>query len=412
MKPKHLLILAPVALLLIAAAATSRDLVIQSATDTPGVTIIKPGSQTSNLLEVYVGSALKGGVPRAGGYLFPDGSTQTTAAVTALNTLTNGSPLLGGGSKTLFATNAAGARAAIGAQATLIAGDNITIDGTTISASGGGETVWTNSAGIVTPAGGQALTNRLQFVSGAADNATNVAVVVDTKEYWDEAGAALVAVRNFGTNVSYTLPLGGTVVGPNAKQLFSDWYSRQPDQRETLVGMFDLSKGEGREHHIRLEQIDYDDTSATTWFDATILSPGKTNSESVVTLGHQNGVTSKIELFNFIDPDQGDDIQKIELTYRDVAHVSINPTAGASGTAHYLGTAISHTSGSLAAIANNGTSKVSFAFDGATTIAQSADEPAAPAAGYFTLFATNNAGKMVLKVRFPTGASQTIATEP
>jgi hypothetical protein len=70
-------------------------------------------------------------------------------------------------------------------------------------------------------------------------------------------------------------------------------------------------------------------------------------------------------------------------------------------------------SGVISDTKNNGTAKHSIAFDGATTIAQSASEPAAPAAGYFTLFGIDNgSGKMILKVRFPTGASQTIATEP
>lgn len=78
----------------------------------------------------------------------------------------------------------------------------------------------------------------------------------------------------------------------------------------------------------------------------------------------------------------------------------------------FLNATTVQSSGTLFIIYNDGTVKQSVAFDGATTIAQSADEPAAPAAGYFTLFATNNAGKMVLKVKFPTGASQVIATEP
>lgn len=50
---------------------------------------------------------------------------------------------------------------------------------------------------------------------------------------------------------------------------------------------------------------------------------------------------------------------------------------------------------------------------GGITGKQLSAAPSAPAAGYYTLFAIDSGGgKMILKVQFPTGAAQTLATEP
>jgi hypothetical protein len=100
--------------------------------------------------------------------------------------------------------------------------DELTIDGGELKLNGeavgsGGETVWTNSAGIVKPAGGQALTNRLEYVSGAADNSTNVAVVVDTATTWTDG--LLQSWRTGGSDAASLGAFGRIALGRN----FSVW---------------------------------------------------------------------------------------------------------------------------------------------------------------------------------------------
>jgi hypothetical protein len=98
---------------------------------------------------------------------------------------------------------------------------------------------------------------------------------------------------------------------------------------------------------------------------------------------------------------------------RFASDVYLNPNADDGNTIHTLSSSQSLSTGTLLAVQNNWTNKFAVLPSGAVSAARSPAEPAAPDAGYFTLFGIDNGGgKMILKVRFPTGASQTIATEP
>lgn len=78
----------------------------------------------------------------------------------------------------------------------------------------GGSQVWTNIGGVIQPAPGQT-TNVLSFTSGLPDNATNLALVVDTDVPWTELSLdqKLVDVRNFGTNIMGVSIWGGVRAG-------------------------------------------------------------------------------------------------------------------------------------------------------------------------------------------------------
>lgn len=74
-------------------------------------------------------------------------------------------------------------------------------DGTYKSAGGvGGDSIWTNITGYVTMIPGQTATNTLAFTSGAADNATNILLKVDSANYLSASGSLLASFGNAGTN--------------------------------------------------------------------------------------------------------------------------------------------------------------------------------------------------------------------
>lgn len=79
---------------------------------------------------------------------------------------------------------------------------------------GGGDTIWTNISGVVTMLPGQAATNRVAFTSGAANNATNRALIVDTAATWSfTSGAHIADFNNFGTNQTFIRPDGAVFIG-------------------------------------------------------------------------------------------------------------------------------------------------------------------------------------------------------
>lgn len=111
-------------------------------------------------------------------------------------------------------------------------------DGTYKSAGGGGSSPFTNVAGIVQFSPGQAVTNELRVVSGSVDNATNIALRVNTANAWSASGSLLASFGNAGTNVNLTYPEGGILIGRGAQTSFGNLTS------ETLVGVRDLHYGD------------------------------------------------------------------------------------------------------------------------------------------------------------------------
>jgi hypothetical protein len=129
----------------------------------------------------------------------------------------------GGGATNFFSINGTTGAFTTGAGVTNIstvlsgnytAGSNITLTTNAngaveiASTGGGGSQVFTNVSGVIQPAPGQT-TNTLQFISGAADNATNVALVVDTAAAWTQGH--LQNWNNGGTNVAFMDAFGAHI---------------------------------------------------------------------------------------------------------------------------------------------------------------------------------------------------------
>lgn len=240
------------------------------------------------------------------------------------------------------------------------------------------DTIWNNSGGVISPASGQ-VTNVLRFTSGLADNATNVAVVVDTAEAW--ADGYLLDLRNDDTNLfRVSAPYGGILSSGAGSAAFLDTYWSGNPAKE---GYF-----------------------FTGFNNTTVGQP----SSFGMFLGAGDPAV-EVTFVELVGSASGD--ARLRLAPNGNLKSYLAPAISGTVTAYLFDTSMSHSSGDLAVIGNNGTNKVAVAWDGAVTAAQVASEPSAPAAGYYTLFAIDNGGgKMVLKVRFPTGASQTVATEP
>jgi hypothetical protein len=278
-----------------------------------------------------------------------------------------------------------------------VAGDALLLDGSAI----GGDTIWNNTDGVIAPAIGQD-TNVLRFTSGLPDNATNVAAIIDTEASWSSAGTRIFSVRNDGVEQFSVGRLGGVTVGPNTAEANNGL----AEGTYTLLSIHDTSAGDANANSvIVMTDMDGQDTGNFGEFNL------RTETNYVnLTLGVSREYSGSTYHNLSSDDATADGYYRVYINGN--LRTGIHPSAADGSTAYSMGTSVSHTSGSLLDVSNNGTNKFSIAFGGATTIAQSLTEPAAPAAGYFTLFATNNAGKMVLKVKFPTGASQVIATEP
>jgi hypothetical protein len=342
MKNRHVVIfgLLPLALFLIGAAAVSRDLVIQNASNAPGLTIIKPGSQTSNLIEAYIGSGSKLSLSRDGnmalnGYL---------SLSSATNRLT-------------------------------VADGALKLDGSAITGGASGDPF------VIT--------------SELADNATNIALLVETDATWtpDSTGPFLFQGRNNGTNKVQIYASGAIGIGHPTSVATSN-----PEDNDFIITK-DQDLGD-RKMGVYWKWVNSDNRYQTFWVDLS------NSSDTQMQLDADN--TRSAHYWG-----AGTNYVYYSLAAGSTEHAIFWPTATAAATPYTLGTSVNHTSGNLLEVENNGTDKFKVAFSGAATAAQVAVEPTAPAAGFFTLFAIDNgSGKMVLKVRFPTGASQTVATEP
>jgi hypothetical protein len=277
-----------------------------------------------------------------------------------------------------------------------VAGGALLLDGSAI----GGDTIWNNTDGVIAPASGQD-TNVLRFTSGLADNATNAAVVVDTDAEW--TGGKLFSLRNNNAEKLAVTSTGGILKGAAVETIWT------PTSGMFATALNDASLGEGSKWEFIHGSWETNDWSgAYAYFDTF----GDTNRASLDLEAYGNNGDWYYFLVQSA-PDAG--VLTAALRDSNGPKTLLDPSKAEPGAsaAYIFDTISAVASGVISDTKNNGTAKHSIAFDGATTIAQSASEPAAPAAGYFTLFGIDNgSGKMILKVRFPTGASQVIATEP
>jgi hypothetical protein len=183
--------------------------------------------------------------------------------------------------------------------------------------------IWTNSAGIVTPAGGQEATNRWQFTSGAASNDTNQAVIVNTAVEW--TGGLLSDFKTGGASVAKLGVFGGLVLGRGSEV----WANPATYTTPRIDVVAALDQGVTQSEIVLTAT---DDPGNNYW---EIKLRTATNSASM-----------------FIS-----DINK-NLFVLDPANVS------ASTSILMADSRVTHTSGPLVDFKNNGTNQVSITFDG------------------------------------------------
>lgn len=370
MKRKYLIFsIAPLALLLIGAAAVSRDLLIQNATDAPGITIVKPGSQTSNLFEAYIGSGLKGSISPDGnlfaaGYLSLSGTTNRLAIDSGSLEL-DGAALqgaLGQNSNITVSNITAKGYLTLSGETNRITveDDTLKLDGSAIT--GGGDTVWTNSAGIVTPAGGQSSTNRLEYISGAADNSTNVATVVDTANAWSTDGSRLLSLRTGGAEQRW-FSHDGVVVGGS----FVDTIWSFPERGKLAYVLNDVSAGEGPDWGMLLGTWETNDWTGEYAY-STLSGDVDQAYFDLFAVGSGGSFSISMEA----DPDAGFGGKAyIKIADGGGGLVQLDPsvTQDEGGTPHYLRTSSARTSGNLFEVSNEDTPKASITWDGRLVLA-------------------------------------------
>ena len=211
--------------------------------------------------------------------------------------------------------------------------------------SSGGDTVFTNVAGIVQYSPGQAVTNELRVVSGSADAATNVAFTIDTANYWPAFGSLLLALKGSNTNQLLVTTTGGLAIGPAT---LPNWGA--PSSGEALVSYRDIGTGDQNNNAVILgiatngNQLAYGSLELTSLGSTlTLLAPSDG--------GQDSGTWRVRETTNYI-----------QATIGGTQRLLINPTAVSTGSAvaYMFDTSNTLTNGDkLVSIRNAGTEVLS-----------------------------------------------------
>lgn len=202
------------------------------------------------------------------------------------------------------------------------------------------ESLWANTAGLIEPIGGQ-LTNVLRFTSGLADNATNIAMVIDTAQSWSgDDQQKFMQFRHQGTNVAYITQWGALEIG---RSLPGFWF---PDKSDAVVAVHDISMGESDTLYFAGSVID----SIADNYDASFsikVRASSTNPQSQFVMNAYDGTTSR--------------------------GFGLIPTQSGFGVPYNFDTFFPRFSSDfvpdLAYFKNAGTNKFSIAYDGAITLA-------------------------------------------
>jgi hypothetical protein len=305
MKNRHVLILGllPLALFLIGAAAVSRDLVIQNASNAPGLTIIKPGSQTSNLIEAYIGSGSKLSLSRDGnmalnGYLSLSGATNRI-------TVADGALLLDG--------------AGVGG----VSGDPFVI------------------------------------TSELADNATSVALVVDSEVEWTEGDLAWF--KNNGSRQSGVTPWGGYWQG---NKTYYDALEGTPTATDGFVSFrFKDLDGSNSARRLKLHSLMDTNYTAEGSFAVLTVANATNDANATVTVSGFGDTTSVWSL-----KANGDSANGSYFSFN--TSLDFRPQSAVNALAYKLGTDYTHTSGNLVEVENGGTDKLAVDYRGALVLTQ------------------------------------------
>jgi hypothetical protein len=240
----------------------------------------------------------------------------------------------------------------------------------------------------------------LKYTSGLADNATNKAIIATTASTWTDPSARLLTLQNNSTSVFHVNPQGATYVGKGAVGFWGDGIE------PSFVGIRDAAL-EAPDNYLIVGATDSGIANTYTWLKWYGYGGSGDPNQDFILQSRSGSTWTKWNVVSTLSS------LGMEFTHAGGSFTDTSPFYIYPESLNYKFGSSKSTTNHLVTVSNAGTNKFTVAFSGATTIAQAAAEPTAPAAGYFTLFGIDNgSGKMILKVRFPTGASQTIATEP
>lgn len=211
---------------------------------------------------------------------------------------------------------------------------------------GGGDTIWDNTTipGTIQPASGQT-TNRLTFISGAADNATNVALVVNSEATWTDG--YLAALRNNSTNVLLAGPSGGLFLGRNTPA----FWGGPPENN--IVQQLNAEGGDPDEQQLYLQSTA--DLAGTAYAAGIIYVT--TNYADFQVTAETAGGTQGILI------ETGDSYATITFTVDGDDVTVLDPAAGSTGSAvaYLLDTSNVLTNGdAIFALRNAGSDRVKF----------------------------------------------------
>jgi hypothetical protein len=203
--------------------------------------------------------------------------------------------------------------------------------------------------------GGATIGDPFVVTSELADNATNVAMVVDTDEAWATSGSRFLSVRNNGVEQFSVGRRGGLTVGANT----ADANNGLAEATYTLLSIHNVSAG------------DADINSALIMTDMDGQGDGNYGEFNLVTLTNQAslilGVTREWSGSTYHDFSARDDtVDGYHRIYvNGTLRMGLHPSAADGNPAYNLGTSVSHASGNLATVSNNGTNKFAVDYKGA-----------------------------------------------
>lgn len=222
-------------------------------------------------------------------------------------------------------------------------------NGTALTWNGEPVSPFTNSAGVVQYAPGQAATNVLNIVSGLVDNSTNVAAIITSANAWTNK-APLFVLRK----------------GGNA---LTNWFSVN-SEGHTRIGGFDINDGFDFEDIFIKRRESLGDV-ATSIYGDYILQNGELMEWFVS--GDTTGVSLSLDWQATTQVLLGIATNQTYIAmFSPNLSTLIQPTIGAGSTPYKFDTSLTHSSGNLMEVGNNGTNYVTIGYNG-TLIAPEVD---------------------------------------
>lgn len=217
----------------------------------------------------------------------------------------------------------------------------------------GGDTIWTNNAGVVQYSAAQVATNVFSIVSGLTNNATNIAMIVDTAVPWsqgsgfDDSNSMEWVLRNSGTNVYRISPEGNIAIG-RGSFLHNNYdinIARDSTKGDTrLIGGIQIKAG-------NIAGGVYGDIGMSAFTNRSVLE--------LYALGVSTNFYTDIG-----SKDGGQDALNFQQYDDSGTWTTFRPYAT---TPYALSSAITLTSGNILTIGNLNTNKFTVAYDGSIT---------------------------------------------